>query len=95
VLKLKIKKRFLFKARFYTRVFVLFLPWEMIIWILMRVVRKPKKRIIVAMDEAGRGPLAGPVSVAGMAFCITGPAIFNFSRQLRDPASAGQFLIFN
>ena len=59
----------------------------------MRVVRKPKKRIIVAMDEAGRGPLAGPVSVAGMAFCITGPAIFNFSRQMRNPAVAGQFPI--
>ncbi|TSC77592.1 MAG: ribonuclease HII [Parcubacteria group bacterium Gr01-1014_29] len=48
-----------------------------------------KKRWVIGIDEVGRGPLAGPVTVAAVA-----AQIFNFSAQ-GGSASGGQFSIFN
>ena len=37
-----------------------------------------KFKYIIGIDEAGRGPLAGPVSVAGIRIRIPATKVFNF-----------------
>jgi len=44
-----------------------------------------RKCIIIGIDEAGRGPLAGPIAVAGIATTVIGPANSKFSRLTAGP----------
>lgn len=48
------------------------------------MIREKKNYVIIGIDEAGRGPLAGPVSVAAVAVTVNAKPIYRNSKQIQN-----------